>query len=116
MKHGLPTPFMPVAELTRAEDQFQVAAAERVSIESVQERVRSLLVGSIVGFAIDNDLKVLGISRNDLMVRDVQLHFDAEKCSEPDLSSSELPALSDSCRIHSLAKCVLGRGSSQCPG
>ena len=36
----------------------------------------------VVGFAIDNVLKVLGISRSDLMVRDVQLHFNAERCSE----------------------------------
>ena len=34
----------------------------------------------VVGFAIDNDLKVLGVSRDDLIVRD---DFDAVRCSEP---------------------------------
>lgn len=65
-------PFLSAAELCPiSEDQFQVAAAEQVSIESVQE---SLLVSRIVvGFAIENDLKVFGISRGDLMVRDIQL-------------------------------------------
>ena len=96
-----------------------MAAAEQVSIESVQERVRSLLVGRIVvGFAIDNDLKVLGISRGDLTVRDIQLHFDAERCSEPDLRSSELPALDDRRRVHNLknlAKCVLGQSIQEGP-
>ena len=81
-----------------SEHQFRVAAAEQVSVESVQEQVRTLLMGrTVVGFAIDDDLQVLGISRNDLTVRDIQLHFDAVRCSEPDLSVSELPPLDDSC-------------------
>ena len=43
-----------------SDHQFMVAAAEQVSIESVQEQVRALLDGRIVvGFAITNDLKVL---------------------------------------------------------
>ena len=57
-----------------------MAAAEQASIESVQEQLRTLLMGRIVvGFAIDNDLKVLGVSRDDLMVRDVNctlMQFD----------------------------------------
>ena len=63
-----------------SEHQFRVAAAEQASIESVQEQLRTLLRGRIVvGFAIDNDLKVLGVSRDDLMVRDVNctlMQFD----------------------------------------
>ena len=102
-----------------SEHQFQVAAAEQVSIESVQEQVRTLLMGRVVvGFAINNDLKVLGISRDDLTVRDVQLHFDAVRCSEPDLSGSELPKLDDSRRVHSLknlVRCVLGRSIQEGP-
>ena len=94
-----------------SERQFRVAAAEQVSIESVQEQVRILLEGRIVvGFDITNDLKVLGMSLPPEMVRDLQLHFSAERCSKPDLSGSELPTLGDGHQVHSLedlAKCVL---------
>ena len=119
-----PSDAIPVSGRARdscpiSEHQFQVAAAAQISIESVQEQVRSLLVGRIVvGFAIDDDLKVLGISRSDLMVRDIQLHFDAERCSEPDLRGSELPALNDDRQVHSLnnlARCVLGRSIQEGP-
>ena len=51
-------------------------------------------------------------------MRDIQLHFDAERCSEPDLCSSELPALSDSRPVHSLknlAKCILDRPIQEGP-
>ena len=119
-----PPDAIPVGGLARkycpiSEHQFRVAANEQVSIESVQERVRSLLVGRIVvGFAIDNDLKVLRISRDNLTVRDIQLHFNKGRCSEPDLCGSELPALGDGRPVHSLknlVKCVLGKSIQEGP-
>lgn len=100
-----------------SEHQFMVAAAEQVSIESVQEQVRALLDGRIVvGFSISNELKVLGISLPPEMVRDIQLHFNAQRCSEPDLSGIGLPMLNDARRVHdlrNLVECVLKDNSFQ---
>ena len=111
--------FCPISE-----HQFQVAAAEQVSIESVLEQVKALLEDRIVvGFAIANDLEVLGISLPPEKVRDLQVHFNAQRCYEPDLSGCGLPILKGQGTVHSLknlAECVLGHvytgGSSQCPG
>ena len=86
-----------------SEHQFMVAATEQVLIESVQQQVRALLDGRIVvGFAITNDLKVLGISLPSEMVRDIQVHFNAQRCSEPDLRCIGLPELNDACPVHNL--------------
>ena len=94
-----------------------VAAAEQVSIESVQEQVRALLDGRIVvGFDIANDLKVLGISLPPEMVRDIQVHFNAQQCSEPDLSGIGLPELNYARPVHNLrnlVRCVLRKQSFQ---
>ena len=60
--------FCPISEY-----QFWVATAAQISIESVQEQVRSLLMDRIVvGFAINNDLIVPGISQGNLTLRDIQ--------------------------------------------
>ena len=100
-----------------SDHQFMVAAAEQVSIESVQEQVRALLDERIVvGFAITNDLKVLGISLPPEMVRDIQVHFNAQRCSEPDLSGIGLPELNDARPVHNLrnlVRRVLGKQSFQ---
>ena len=99
--------------------QLRVAAAEQVSIESVQEQVETLLEGRIVvGCDITNDLKVLGASLPPEMVRDLQLHFSAERCSKPDLRGSGLPALGDGHSVHSLedlAKHVLEKPIQEGP-
>ena len=65
-----PTDAIPVCRAQQfcpmSEHQFRVATAAQISIESVQEQVRSLLMDRIViGFAINNDLKVLGISQGN---------------------------------------------------
>lgn len=38
---------------------------------------------TVVGYDISNDLKVLDVSLPPEMVRDIPLHFSAERCSEP---------------------------------
>ena len=100
-----------------SDHQFMVAAAEQVSIESVQEQVRALLDGRIVvGFDTSNNLKVLSISLPPEMVRDIQLHFNAQQYSELDLSGTELLKLNDAHRVHSLrnlVKCVLNKTGFQ---
>ena len=103
-----PTSYFPVSDR-----QFQVAAAEQSTIESVQEQVRALLEDTIVvGFDIANNLKVLGISLPPEKVRDIQMHFDVQRCSEPDLRGRGLPALDGQSPKHSLSnlsQCILGR-------
>ena len=93
--------------------QFRVAAAAQISVESVQEQVKSLLEDRIVvGFALEGDLKVLGISLPPEKTRDIQKHFNAKRCSESDLVGRGLPELHSGRPVHSLrnlAGCILGR-------
>ena len=103
-----------------SEHQFQVAAAQQVSTELVQQQVRALLENRIVvGFNTSNHLRALGISLPSAMVRDIQQRFNARRCSEPDLSGSDLPALiEDTNPVHSLqslAQCILGRSVQEGP-
>ena len=66
-------PFCPISD-----HQFQVAAAEQISIESVREQVKPLLEDKIVvGFAMEGDLQVLGITLPAEKKRDLQVHFNA---------------------------------------
>ena len=93
--------------------QFRVAAAAQISVESVQEQVKSFLEDKIVvGFALEGDLKVLGISLPPEKTRDIQKHFNAKRCSESDLVGKGLPELHSGRPVHSLktlARCILGR-------
>ena len=79
--------------------------------------MRALLDGRIVvGFDTSNNLKVLSISLPPEMVRDIQLHFNAQQYSELDLSGTELLKLNDAHRVHSLrnlVKCVLNKTGFQ---
>ena len=90
-----------------------MAAAEQISVESVQEEVKSLLEDRIVvGFALGNELEVLGITLPPEKTRDLQVHFNAQRCSESDLVGKGLPELHSGRPVHNLknlAKCVLGR-------
>ena len=96
-----------------SDHQFRVAAAEQMSIESVREQVKPLLEDRIVvGFAMKGDLQVLGITLPPGMTRDLQLHFNAKRCSESDLVGRGLPELNSNRQVHSLKNlthCVLGR-------
>ena len=104
MGHPLLMPKSSEAQETTASDQqFLVAAAKLSTIESVQQEVRDILEDTIVvGFDITNDLKVLGISLPPDKVRDVQTHFNTERCSKPDLIDKELSTLVGSRPKHSL--------------
>lgn len=87
---------------------------------SRSKQVRTLLEGRIVvGFAITNDLRVLDISLPPEIVRDIQLRFDAVRCSEPDLSGSELDSHDQVHSLKNVAECAwqtYPAGSSQCTG
>ena len=102
-----------------SDQQFLVAPAELSTIEFVQQEVRDILEDTIVvGFDITNDLKVLGISLPPEKVRDVQTHFNAERCSKPDLVGKGLPTLDGSRPKHSLKNlsvCLLGRSIQDGP-
>ena len=64
--------------------QFLVAGAGQVDFSHVRDQVRTILEDTIVvGFAIANNQKVLGISLPPQKVRDIQKYFDAEGCSRP---------------------------------
>ena len=96
-----------------------MAGAEEVDFTLVQDQVRTLLKDTIVvGFDVANDLKVLGITLPPERVRDVQRHFDAKRCSEPDLSDRGLPTLDGQHPKHSLknlAQCLLRRSIQKGP-
>ena len=98
-----------------------MAGAEQVHFILVQDQdqVRTLLEDTIVvGFDIANDLKVLDITLPPERVRDVQRHFDAKRCSEPDLSDRGLPTLGGQHPKHSLknlAQCLLRRSIQKGP-
>ena len=100
--------FCPISD-----HQFRVAATEQISIESVREQVKPLLEDKIVvGFALEGDLKVLGITLPAEKKRDLQVHFNAQRCSESDLVGRGLPELNNGRPVHSLrnlARCVLGK-------
>ena len=75
--------FCPISD-----HQFRVAATEQISIESVREQDKI-----VVGFALEGDLKVLGITLPAEKKRDLQVHFNAQRCSESDLVGRGLPEL-----------------------
>lgn len=80
-----------------------MASAEQVSFALVQDQVRAVLEDTVVvGFDIANDLKVLGITLPPERIRDVQRHFDAQRCSKPDLRDQDLPTLDDQRPKHNL--------------
>ena len=96
--------------------QFKVAGAEQVDFTLVQDQVRAVLEDTVVvGFDIVNDLKVLGITLPPGRVRDVQRHFDAKRCSEPDLRDQDLPTLDGQRPKHNLTQCLLHRSIQEGP-
>ena len=89
-----------------------MAGAEQVNFTLVQNQVRAVLEDTVVGFDNVNDLKVLGITLPPERVRDVQRHFDAKRCSEPDLKDQDLPTLDGQHPKHNLdnlAQCLSRR-------
>ena len=59
-----------------------------------------------MGFALEGDLQVLGITLPTEKKRDLQVHFNAQRCSEPDLVGKDLPELNQNRRVHSLKNLV----------
>ena len=63
--------FCPISD-----HQFQVAAAEQISIESLLEQVKPLWEDKIVmGFSLVGDLQMLGITLPAERKRELQVHF-----------------------------------------
>ena len=50
----------------------------------------------VIGFDVKNDLEVLGLKPPfPFLVRDIQKHFNADRCSEPDMCRLGLRKLTE---------------------
>ena len=86
--------------------QAEEARRQGNTIEAVQKRVSEILEGKVVvGFDVENDFEVLGLEPPfTFLVRDIQKHFDADRCSEPDMCRLGLRDLTHPKAFHSLKK------------
>ena len=67
--------------------QAEEAERQGNTIEAVHKRGREILKGKVViGFDVKNDFRMLALKPPfPFLVRDIQKHFNTDRCSEPDM-------------------------------
>ena len=84
--------------------QAKTALSRGWTIERTVRHVNSLVAGCVlVGFATHQDCEVLGWTENPpCQLNDLQRHYNAVRCSLPDMCELGLPQLTSRKRVHSL--------------